>query len=69
MFPTDIERFVDFYTRVLRFELEVDRRSEPEPYVAVRRGATKIGAKRGLEGRRSACARRSAGNRGSPRSG
>ena len=44
MFPADIERFVDFYTRVLRFELVVDRRSDLHPYVAVRRGETRIGA-------------------------
>jgi len=42
--PREIERFVDFYTRVLRFELEEDRRSETDAYVAVRRGTTKIGA-------------------------
>jgi predicted enzyme related to lactoylglutathione lyase len=44
LFPSDLDRFVDFYLRVLRFELVVDRRGEPSPYVAVRRGDVRIGA-------------------------
>jgi uncharacterized glyoxalase superfamily protein PhnB len=44
VFPADLDRFVDFYVRVLRFELEVDRRSEATPHVSVRRGSARIGA-------------------------
>jgi len=44
LFPSDLDRFVDFYVGVLRFELTVDRRNTTEPYVAVRRGAVRIGA-------------------------
>lgn len=44
VFPQDLDRFVDFYSRVSRFELTVDRRSDAEPYVAVKRGSVRIGA-------------------------
>jgi lactoylglutathione lyase len=46
IFPRDLGATVDFYTRVLRFELATDRRSEPEPYVALRRDGVHIGALR-----------------------
>lgn len=49
LFPADIDRFVDFYLRVLRFELEADRRHEQPPYVSVRRGGVRIGALRAWE--------------------
>lgn len=44
VFPADLDRFADFYLRVLRFELMSDRRGEISPYLSVRRGAVKIGA-------------------------
>ncbi|HEY2326543.1 MAG TPA: VOC family protein [Gaiellaceae bacterium] len=44
IFPLDLNRFIDFYVRVLRFELEADRRHEDSPYVVVRRGSARIGA-------------------------
>jgi lactoylglutathione lyase len=44
LFPADLDRFVDFYTRVLRFTLEVDRREDGGGYAAVARGSVRIGA-------------------------
>jgi len=44
LFPADLDRLVDFYVRVLRFELVSDRRKGSEPHVSLRRGAVKIGA-------------------------
>jgi catechol 2,3-dioxygenase-like lactoylglutathione lyase family enzyme len=44
LFPADLERFRDFYTRVLRFEVLADRRDEDGPYVYLRRGNVRIGA-------------------------
>lgn len=44
VFPLDLDRFTDFYVRVLRFEIEADRRNDESPYVAVRRGSVRIGA-------------------------
>jgi catechol 2,3-dioxygenase-like lactoylglutathione lyase family enzyme len=44
VFQDDLDRFVDFYVRVLRFELIADRRNEAEPYVALQRGSVRIGA-------------------------
>ena len=46
VFPEDLDRFVDFYVRVLRFELTADRRNDADPYVAVKRGSIRIGALR-----------------------
>jgi len=43
-FPADLDRFVEFYTAILGFELLADRRNQPEPYVYVGRGAIRIGA-------------------------
>ena len=44
LFPVDLDRFVDFYVRVLRFVLVADRRDEQPPYVALKRGGVRIGA-------------------------
>jgi lactoylglutathione lyase len=46
LFPADLDVFVDFYTRVLGFEVFADRRHEDPPYAAVRRGRVQIGAVR-----------------------
>ncbi len=44
VFPVDLDATVDFYTRVLGFELVRDERSEPAPYVFLRRDDVKVGA-------------------------
>jgi hypothetical protein len=44
LFPADLDRFVDFYTRVLRFQIVADQRPEGGPYVALHRGSARIGA-------------------------
>jgi lactoylglutathione lyase len=49
LFPTDLDRFVDFYVRVLRFDIAADRRREPQPYVYLKRGEVRIGAVRAWE--------------------
>lgn len=49
LFPADLDVFFDFYTRVLRFQVERDERTAPWPYVAVRRGSVHIGAVRAWE--------------------
>jgi lactoylglutathione lyase len=49
LFPADLDRFVDFYVRVLRFELASDRRDEETPYVYMRRGSIRIGAVKAWE--------------------
>jgi lactoylglutathione lyase len=49
LFPTDLDRFVDFYVRVLRFDLAADRRHEQQPYVYLKRGGVRIGAVRAWE--------------------
>ena len=46
IFPPDLDATVDFYTRVLRFELAVDRRTDPEPYVQLQRDGVLVGAAR-----------------------
>lgn len=46
IFPSDLDATVDFYTRVLGFDLATDRRDGPEPYVAFRRDDVHIGALR-----------------------
>jgi lactoylglutathione lyase len=46
IFPADLDAAVDFYGRVLGFSLTADRRAGPEPYVAMKRGAVRIGAAR-----------------------
>ena len=44
VFPRDLARGLDFYTRVLGFAVTVDRRAEGEAYVALRRGTVHVGA-------------------------
>ena len=46
IFPADLDAAVDFYGRVLGFSLTADRRAGPEAYVAMKRGAVRIGAAR-----------------------
>jgi predicted enzyme related to lactoylglutathione lyase len=46
IFPDDLDVIVDFYTRVLRFRLTADRRSEPDAYVSLQRGSVRVGAAR-----------------------
>jgi lactoylglutathione lyase len=46
IFPDDLDVIVDFYTRVLRFRLTADRRSEPDAYVSLQRGNVRVGAAR-----------------------
>jgi predicted enzyme related to lactoylglutathione lyase len=46
IFPDDLDVIVDFYTRVLRFRLTEDRRSEPDGYVSLQRGSVRVGAVR-----------------------
>jgi lactoylglutathione lyase len=45
IFPADLDATVDFYQRVLGFQLTDDRR-DVDDYVALRRGAVRIGAVR-----------------------
>lgn len=44
VFVQDLDAFVDFYTRVLRFAVSDDRRAAETPYVAVQRDIVRIGA-------------------------
>ncbi len=44
IFPEDLDLTADFYTHVLAFELVIDQRKQPHPYLALRRGAVRIGA-------------------------
>jgi predicted enzyme related to lactoylglutathione lyase len=46
IFPADLDAAVDFYTRVLRFSVTKDQRGDPAAYVAMQRGAVRIGAAR-----------------------
>ena len=46
IFPFDLDEVVDFYTRVLRFDVTDDRRHEPTAYVSMRRGAVQVGVLR-----------------------
>jgi catechol 2,3-dioxygenase-like lactoylglutathione lyase family enzyme len=43
IFPADLDATVDFYQRVLGFQLTDDRRDQDD-YVALRRGAVGVGA-------------------------
>ena len=45
IFPADLDVTVDFYQRVLGFQLTDDRRDQDD-YVALRRGAVRVGAVR-----------------------
>ena len=49
LFPADLDRFVDFYTRVLRFRIVRDERTAEWPYVSIERGSLAIGAVRAWE--------------------
>lgn len=44
IFPCDLDVTVDFYTRVLGFELVQDSRARGIAYVALRRGRIRVGA-------------------------
>ena len=44
IFCADLDVTAEFYTRVLRFEIAADRRSESQPYISFVRGAVHIGA-------------------------
>jgi lactoylglutathione lyase len=46
IFPRDLDATVDFYTRVLGFTLTRDQRADPSAYVALQRGAVRVGAAR-----------------------
>jgi lactoylglutathione lyase len=50
IFPTDLDATVDFWVRVLGFDLVTDHRAEGEDYVAMRRGHARIGAFRRDDG-------------------
>jgi hypothetical protein len=51
IFPADLDVTVDFYQRVLGFQLTDDRRDED--YISLRRGAVQVGAV--TTGRPSTC--------------
>jgi len=44
LFSSDLDELVEFYTRVLRFELAVDQREEESAYVYLKRGTVRLGA-------------------------
>ena len=46
IFPADLDAAVDFYGRVLGFQVTRDQRRDPEAYVALRRGGVQVGAAR-----------------------
>jgi lactoylglutathione lyase len=46
VFVADLDAFVDFYVRVLAFDLTDDRRTDDWPYAAVSRDGVRIGAAR-----------------------
>jgi len=46
IFPDDLDATVDFYTRVLRFAVTADQRSERAAYVSLQRGSVRVGAAR-----------------------
>jgi lactoylglutathione lyase len=50
IFPADLNLTADFYMRVMAFELVVDRRGQPEPYLALSRDAVRVGAAGGTAG-------------------
>ncbi|WP_076477991.1 VOC family protein [Williamsia sterculiae] len=43
IFPDDLGPAIDFYTRVLGFDIIRDCRADPDPYAALRRGDAVIG--------------------------
>jgi catechol 2,3-dioxygenase-like lactoylglutathione lyase family enzyme len=50
IFPADLNLTADFYVRVMAFELVVDGRGRPEPYLALSRDAVRVGAAGGTTG-------------------
>ena len=63
IFPADLDAAVDFYARVLGFQVTKDQRGDPEAYVALRRGGVRVGAaRRAVPGTPSVGARPSAPN-------
>jgi catechol 2,3-dioxygenase-like lactoylglutathione lyase family enzyme len=44
LFAGDLDRFADFYTRVLGFTVADDRRDSDVPYLSVRRDGVRFGA-------------------------
>jgi len=44
LFVGDLDRFADFYTRVLGFTVADDRRDHDVPYLSVRRDGVRFGA-------------------------
>jgi predicted enzyme related to lactoylglutathione lyase len=44
LFPADLDRFIAFYVQTLHFDVLVDQRDAPVPYVHVQRGRARIGA-------------------------
>jgi lactoylglutathione lyase len=49
VFPDYMDRCLDFYTQVLRFEITKDERDSEWPYVSLRRGSVHIGALKAWE--------------------
>jgi predicted enzyme related to lactoylglutathione lyase len=43
LFPVDIDRSVDFYTSVLGFKVDADKRDSSHPYASLRRDGVVIG--------------------------
>ncbi len=46
IFPSDLDAAVDFYTRVLRFNVTKDQRHHASAYVSMQRGSVRVGAAR-----------------------
>jgi lactoylglutathione lyase len=44
IFPSDLDATAAFYTAVLGFDIERDERAAESPYLALRRGAVRLGA-------------------------
>lgn len=44
IFPPDLDATADFYCRVLDFQIADDRRTAPEPYLALQRDTVRVGA-------------------------
>lgn len=49
LFPKNLDSFLAFYTRVLRFTPARDERTAPSPYVSVHRDSVYIGAVKAWE--------------------
>lgn len=50
VFPADLDLTVDFYTRVLGFELRRDERDGATAYVSMQRDGVQVGAVQGPQG-------------------